>query len=105
MDTESIREVETGEYQQSPIYRVCRHHHQHTQSLFSFELWQEAAKANFKILQENNMSLHKILTENAFSALSYRSEFKSVAVLEPLFQFHPGWPAMKTRLEKDRHIQ
>jgi len=68
--------------------------------VFSFELSQEeAAKANFKILQENNMSLHKILTENTFSALSYGSEFKPVAVLEPLFQFHPGWPVMNTCLE------
>jgi len=35
------------------------------------------------------MSLHKILTENG-------SEFKPVVVFEPLFQFHLGWPAMKT---------
>jgi len=67
--------------------------------VFSFELLQEAAQANFKILRENNMSLHKILTENTFSALSYGSEFKPVAVLEPLFQFHPGWHVMKMRLE------
>ena len=67
--------------------------------IFILELSRDAAKASFKTLQENNMSLHKILIENNFSAFSYCSEFKPVSVLEPLFRFHSGWLAMKTRLE------
>jgi hypothetical protein len=62
-----------------------------------FEVSDEAAAFNMRILRENKFDLEKILNSHP-SVTSYGSEFKSVEELEPLLQYHPRWKDLKTKL-------
>ena len=65
-----------------------------------FDISQEAAKNNFRLLKGNNFNLHKILNPpNKTSVTTYGSEFKSVNELQQLFCLHPRWPEMKKLLK------
>ena len=65
---------------------------------FSFEVLDEAAEFNMKMLKDHNFNLHHLLNEKS-SVTRYGSEFKSTRELEPLLGYHPRWKDMKDRLE------
>ncbi len=59
--------------------------------VFTFEYSKEAALKNASILRESNFNLHKILTTENYSPISYGSEFKPTSILLQLLQYHPLW--------------
>ena len=64
-----------------------------------FDICMAAAEENFNLLKANNFNLDKILNiEGETSVTSYGSEFKSVQELDSLFNNHPRWPALRSRL-------
>ena len=67
---------------------------------FSFETMSEAAQKNFKLLQQENFQLGKLLNKGRKSVVTYNSEFKSWRDLQQLLRKHPRWNAMKARLMK-----
>ena len=66
---------------------------------FKFEATQEAAEANLKVLQSAGMSLDEVINNSPHSCCSFGSEFKSAAILEPLFKCHPDWLRIKSILD------
>ena len=65
--------------------------------VFKFEVSDEAAEFNMKLLKKNHFNLDKLLNSKP-SITSYGSEFKAITELEPLLQSHPRWPEMKRKL-------
>jgi hypothetical protein len=65
-----------------------------------FDTSLEAADFNWKLLSSNNFDLESILNHGSRSIMSYGSEFKTSHELETLLQFHPRWPALKSKLDK-----
>jgi hypothetical protein len=50
---------------------------------------------NFKILEQNNFDLDKVMLDDPFSPLRPGSEFRPIGLLEPIFKSHPLWPRMR----------
>jgi hypothetical protein len=61
------------------------------QTLFTFELTEEAAHRNLCILKRFNQNLQDAIDAQPDSPVSYGSEFRPVTLLQPLFEFHPNW--------------
>jgi hypothetical protein len=71
--------------------------------VFQFKYSEEAANHNFKVLKDNNFDLTKIMLENPHSSLRPGSEFRPIALLEPIFQNHPLWTRMRHTLVHGAH--
>ena len=64
-----------------------------------FDICMAAAEENFRLLKTNKFNLDKLLNiEGETSVTSYGSEFKTVQELDELFNNHPRWPALRSRL-------
>ena len=61
---------------------------------FKFDVSDEAADFNMKLIKDNNFDLDRLLNEKA-SVTRYGSEFKSTQDLDPLLVHHPRWQDMK----------
>jgi len=59
--------------------------------LFIFRLCPSAAEYNAKILAEHRFDLHRIISNQHPSQLSYGSEFRHPDLLKELLQQHPFW--------------
>jgi hypothetical protein len=59
---------------------------------FQFQLTPEAAAHNTKVLSKYNYNLEQAIIADGNSPLRYGSEFRPLAVLEPLLKHHPNWP-------------
>ena len=75
------------------------------QPLFRFEASPEAALHNWKLLSSNNFNLDKLLNPKKKTITSYDSEFKPTTELDPLFQHHPRWKDLKSRLDNGVSFQ
>ena len=62
---------------------------------FDFKLTSEAAAKNWLVLKKYNLNVKDALEAQKSTPLQYGSEFRSPAVLEPLFEKHPNWPHLK----------
>ena len=57
--------------------------------IFKFEVSEEAAAFNYKLLKSNNLDLDLLLNQGEKSITSYGSEFKDSDQLEDLLKMHP----------------
>ena len=64
--------------------------------MFRFDLTDEAANHNFKILEDNDFDLQKIITADPLSPLYPGSEWRPTDILQPIFQDHPLWNKIKS---------
>ena len=67
---------------------------------FVFEISEEAAEWNAKIIKENNYDYEKTIENMPNSALTPGSEFRSSAVLEKLLKFREDWTEIKNIFDK-----
>ena len=65
---------------------------------FHFTWSKEAAAHNWAVLQHHNLNLASALASQRHTPLEFGSEFRSTALLQPLFHFHPLWPRVHTCL-------
>ena len=65
-----------------------------------FEISNAAATHNNYILQSHNFDMTRTIAANHNSHISYRSEFRTVEVLEPLLQKIPLWKSVSEILVK-----
>ena len=65
-----------------------------------FEISNAAATHNNYILQSHNFDMTRTIAANHNSHISYRSEFRTVEVLEPLLQKIPLWKSVSEILFK-----
>lgn len=66
---------------------------------FIFEMNQEAAQHNWKILEESDLDLGKALENQRGTQLDPGSEFRPTEILEPLLENHPLWPRLNDQLK------
>jgi hypothetical protein len=65
-----------------------------------FDLSDEAATHNMKLLQKYDNDLQRYLMDNHETFIGFGSEFRRTSILEPLLLHHPNWRKFKTLLEK-----
>ncbi len=71
----------------------CR---QPTKPLFAFDFSLEAANKNFILLKRKfDRDLQKAILAQSDLLLGYRSDFKPIKLLVPIFKNHPSWSQMK----------
>ena len=66
---------------------------------FNCQLSETAAEENLKLLENNEMSIGKVIKNSPFSPMSLGSEFKAVEILEPLMKRLPSWPTLRDSLK------
>ena len=67
---------------------------------FIFSMTKEAAIHNEKILSQYNYDLTRIISGHPHSNISYGSEFRTSAVLQPLLHRSPLWPTVSSILDE-----
>ena len=69
-----------------------------------FEVSDQAAKHNLKVLKANNFDLDRICKQGKRSVLPLGSEFKDISQLENLLGHHPRWNKLKSILTNGVHF-
>ena len=70
-----------------------------TEPVFRFEMTQEAADYNFKVLKQHKFDLQAIIKKDPASPLYPGSEWKPRSILEPIFRDHPLWETLDNHLK------
>jgi hypothetical protein len=65
-----------------------------------FDLSNEAAVHNMRILQRYDNDLQRYLLDNHDTFIGFGSEFRRICIIEPLLLHHPNWRKFKMLLEK-----
>ena len=69
-----------------------------TSTPFTFDMSENAAQRNAKILEEHDYDMTKVINEFQDSHIGYGSEFRAPSILEPLLIRSPFWPEVKKSL-------
>ena len=64
-------------------------------SEFDFHWSPAAANHNWAVLERYDLNVHAALQNQTATQMEFGSEFRSVALLEPLAGYHPLWPRLK----------
>ena len=72
--------------------------------LFRFDVLQEAAIFNWKLLESTKFDLNPLLNTPSTCVTSFGSEFKPVQELEELLFQHPRWKSLKKTLTEGAHF-
>jgi len=91
-------EKSTGAYLAANIERLLKVKSDLHPPKFRFDICDEAAEFNFKLLKERKFDLASLLNPTERCITSYGSEFQDVEELDPLFCNHPRWPALRHHL-------
>ena len=74
-----------------------------TAPVFRFEWSHEAAMHNYTVLQASDFDLHQIIHADPLSPLKPGSEWRPVALLDPIFEDHDLWPNVKGQFTHGFH--